>query len=260
MTLRDALKGSKNLVSIRLIQEIGPSLAANYAHQMGISTKIRAVPSLALGSSEVYLLDLVSAYGVYANNGVHVDPVSIVKIEDKIGNVIYRSRMHSREALRKETAIIMRDMLESVVNNGTGYAVRRDYKLYMPIGGKTGTTNDYTDALFVGFTPHFVAGVWVGYDDHQLSLGSGETGARAALPFWALFAKTLYDSVSFPPSEFSESANIVEMTICKETKKIATPYCIDQVKEKFILKYAPTETCDVHTGRKQLRSNRRRSF
>ena len=177
-----------------------------------------------------------------------------------MGNIIYKSRMHSREALRKETAHIMRDMLESVINNGTGYAVKRDYKFYVPAGGKTGTTNDYTDALFVGFTPHLATGVWVGYDDHQLSLGSGETGARAALPFWGLFMKTMYDSISFPVAEFEESANIIELTICKEPKKIETPYCIDQIKEKFILKYAPTESCDVHTGRQQVRKNRRRTF
>jgi penicillin-binding protein 1A len=260
MTLRDALKGSKNLVSIRLIQEIGPSLAADYASQMGISTTMRAVPSLALGSSEVYLLDLVSAYGVFSNNGIHVTPVSILKIEDKMGNIIYQSRIQSREALRKETAHLMRDMLEGVINNGTGYAVKRDYKFYVPAGGKTGTTNDYTDALFIGFTPHLAAGVWVGYDDHQLSLGSGETGARAALPFWGLFMKTLYDSISFPPAEFEESANIVELTICKESKKLAKSYCPDQIKEKFILKYAPTETCDIHTGREQILRNRRRTF
>jgi len=260
MTLKDALKGSKNLVSIRLIQEIGPSLAANYAQQMGISTKMRAVPSLALGSSEVYLLDLVSAYGIFSNNGVAVKPVSILKIEDKMGNIIYQSRMQSREALRKETAHIMRYMLEEVINRGTGYAVKRDYKFYVPAGGKTGTTNDYTDALFVGFTPHLAAGVWVGHDDHQLSLGKGETGARAALPFWGLFMKTIYDSLSFPESEFEQSANIVELTICKETKKIATPYCPVQIEEKFIMKYAPAGTCEIHTGRQQIRSNRRRTF
>ena len=260
MTLRDALKGSKNLVSIRLIQEIGPKLVANYAEQMGITTRIRPVPSLALGSSEVYLIDLVSAYGVFSNNGVYVKPVSILKIEDKMGNIIYQSRMHSREALRKETAHIMRDMLEGVINNGTGYAVKRDYKFYIPAGGKTGTTNDYTDALFVGFTPQLVAGIWVGHDDHQLSLGSGETGARAALPFWGQFMKSIYDSLDFPEAEFEESANIVQLTICKETKKIATPYCPEQVEEKFILKYAPTESCDVHTGRQELRQRRKRSF
>ena len=260
MTLREALKGSKNLVSIRLIQEIGPKLVANYAEQMGITTKIRPVPSLALGSSEVYLIDLVSAYGVFSNNGVYVKPVSILKIEDKMGNLIYQSRMQSREALRKETAHIMRDMLEGVINGGTGYALKRDYKFYVPAGGKTGTTNDYTDALFVGFTPHLVTGVWVGHDDHQLSLGSGETGAAAALPFWGKFMKAVYDSLDFPDAEFEESANIVQLTICKETKKIATPYCLEQVEEKFILKYAPTETCDVHTGRQELRQRRKRSF
>ena len=260
MSLRDALKGSKNLVSIRLIQEIGPSLAANYAHQMGISTRMRAVPSLALGSSEVYLLDLVSAYGVFANNGVYVKPVSILKIEDKIGNVIYQSRLQSKEALRKETAAIMRDMLEDVINHGTGYAVRRDYKFYVPAGGKTGTTNDYTDAWFVGFTPHLATGVWVGFDDHQLSLGPGETGAQAALPFWGLFMKSLYDSLSFTAAHFEESANIIEITICQESKKIASPYCPQQVKEKFILKYAPTEKCDIHTGRQLNRKDRRRRF
>ncbi len=138
--------------------------------------------------------------------------------------------------------------------------MKRDNKLYVPAGGKTATTNDYTHALFVGFTPHVATAVWVGYDDHQLSLGSGETGARAALPFWGLFMKTMYDSISFPAAEFEESANIIELTICKETQKIATPYCIDQIKEKFILKYAPTESCDVHTGRQQVRKNRRRTF
>ena len=260
MTLRDALKGSKNLVSIRLIQEIGPSLVASYAQQMGITTRIRPVPSLALGSSEVYLLDLVSAYGVFSNNGVYVKPVSIIKIEDKKGNIIFQNRIQSREALRKETAHIMRDMLEGVINNGTGYAVKRDYKFYVPAGGKTGTTNDYTDALFVGFTPQLATGVWVGYDDHQLSLGSGETGAMAALPFWGLFMKSIYDSLDFPDAEFEESANIVQLTICRETKKIATPYCPEQVEEKFILKYAPTESCDLHTGRQELKKNRRRSF
>ncbi len=152
MTLRDALKGSKNLVSIRLIQEIGPELVAEYAKRMGITTRIRPVPSLALGSSEVYLQELVSAYGTFANNGVHVDPISILKIEDKTGNVIYQARSLGREVLSRETTQIMRSMMEGVIRNGTGYALIRDYNFMVPAGGKTGTTNDYTDAWFVGFT------------------------------------------------------------------------------------------------------------
>jgi penicillin-binding protein 1A len=260
MSLREALRGSKNLVSIRLIQEIGPSLVADYARRMGVSTRIRAVPSLALGSSEVYLIELVSAYSIFANNGVQVKPISILKIEDKTGNVIYQNRSPAREVLRKETAFIMNDLLQNVINHGTGYAVRRDYKFYEPAGGKTGTTNDYTDAWFVGFTPQVVSGVWVGFDDPQLSLGRAETGARAALPFWAKFMETMYDSIDFPTMEFPESPNVIQVRICKESKKRATMYCPDVVEELFIIKDAPTETCDVHVGRYSTQKGRRRRF
>jgi penicillin-binding protein 1A len=260
MTLREALRGSKNLVSIRLIQEIGPQLVADYARRMGISTRIRPVSSLALGSSEVYLLELVSAFGIFANNGVHVDPISILKIEDKSGNIIYQARSPGREVLSKETAQLMRNLLQDVVNRGTGYAAKRDYEFYTPAGGKTGTTNDYTDAWFVGFTPHIATGVWVGYDDHQFSLGAGETGARAALPFWAKFMKMAYDSLDFPTADFEESPNLVKITVCKDSKKKATPYCPNQIEEMFILQNAPRESCDQHTGRQTNNRERRRRF
>jgi penicillin-binding protein 1A len=260
MSLRDALKGSKNLVSIRLIQEIGPELVADYARRMGITTRIRAVPSLALGSSEVYLQELVSAYGIFANNGVHVKPISILRIEDKTGNVIYQGRSLGREVLSRETTEIMRDLLQGVIRGGTGYGIVRDYKFTVPAGGKTGTTNDYTDAWFVGFTPQLATGVWVGFDDPQLSLGVGETGAQAALPFWGTFMKMVYDSLDFPPAQFEESPNVVEVEICKESKKRAGPYCPETVKELFILKNAPTETCDIHTGKHFINKDRRRSF
>jgi penicillin-binding protein 1A len=260
MTLREALQGSKNLVSIRLIQEIGPGLVADYAKYMGISTKIRAVPSLALGSSEVYLIELVSAFGIFCNNGVHVKPISILKIEDKTGNIIYHSRSPGREVLRKETAFIMNDLLQNVINHGTGYAVRRDFEFYNIAGGKTGTTNDYTDAWFIGFTPQLVSGVWVGFDDPKLSLGQGETGARAALPFWAQFMKTVYDSLRFPTLDFGESANVIRIKICNETKKRATIYCPDVIEELFILKNAPTSSCDVHTGKYSTQRVRKKRF
>jgi len=259
-SLREALRGSINLVTIRLIQEISPSLVAEYARRMGITTKIREVPSLALGSSEVYLIELVSAYGIFANNGVCVKPISILKIEDKTGNVIYQNRSASREVLRKETTYIMNDMLKHVINHGTGYAVRRDYKFYQPAGGKTGTTNDYTDAWFIGYTPQLVAGVWVGFDDPQLSLGRGETGAQAALPFWANFMEMVYDSIDFPQADFPESPNVVKIQICKETKKRATMYCPEVVEELFMLKDVPTESCDIHTGRFSTQKGRRRRF
>lgn len=260
MTLREAIRQSKNLVSIRLIQEITPRLVTSYAKRMGISTPLRPVPSLALGTSEVIPLELVSAYGVFSNNGVHVKPVSILRIEDKNGNVIYRDHPVRREVLSKETTYIMNDLLQGVVNQGTGYPIRRDYNFYQPAGGKTGTTNQFTDAWFVGFTPHLVAGVWVGFDDPKLTLGNGMAGGIAALPFWARFMKNVYDSISFPAAKFAEAPNVIRTRICKETKKLATSFCPEVVEELFNNKYVPTEKCDKHQGIERINTGRRRRF
>lgn len=260
MSLREGLRRSKNLVSIRLIREITPKLVAGYAKRMGLSTRIRPVSSLALGTSEVKPIELVAAYGVFSNNGVYVKPMSITKIEDKTGNVIYKNRSIGREVLSPETTQIMNNMLQDVVNHGTGYRVRRDFEFYESAGGKTGTTNNYTDAWFVGFTPHLASGVWVGFDDPSLSLGSGETGARAALPFWAKFMKTVYDSLDFPAKKFAESPNVVKIQICKSTKKLITNYCPEPIEELFNLKFVPTEVCDEHEGPQSVRRERRRRF
>jgi penicillin-binding protein 1A len=260
MSLREAQRRSKNLVTIRLIREITPRLVAGYAKRMGISTRIRAVSSLALGTSEVKPIELVSAYGVFSNNGVHVKPISIIKIEDKTGNVIYRNRSIGREVLSPETTQIMNSMLQDVINHGTGYAARRDFEFYEVAGGKTGTTNDHTDAWFVGFTPHLASGVWVGFDDPSLTLGPGETGATSALPFWATFMKSVYDSLDFPIKKFAESPNVVKIKICKSSKKLITNYCPEVVEELFNLKFVPTEVCDEHEGPTSVRRERRKRF
>jgi penicillin-binding protein 1A len=260
MSLREGLRRSKNLVSIRLIREITPRLVAGYAKRMGITTRIRPVSSLALGTSEVKPIELVSAYGIYSNNGVHVAPIAIIKIEDKTGNVIYRNRSVGREVLSPETTQIVNNMLQDVMNKGTGYGVRRDFKFYETAGGKTGTTNDYTDAWFCGFTAHLATGVWVGFDDPRLSLGSGETGARAALPLWAQFMKTVYDSLNFPVKKFAESPNVKAVQICKDTRKPITQYCPEPIEELFNLKFVPTDTCDKHEGPQSVRRERRKRF
>jgi len=248
LSLREALRNSKNLISIRLMQEIGPRVAASYAKRMGLTTEIRPHPSLALGTSEVIPLELVSAYGIFANNGVLVKPVSILKIEDKYGNIIYHNRSDHKEVLSKETAYIMNNMLQDVMNRGTGYPVRRDYKFYQAAGGKTGTTNDYTDAWFVGFTPQLAAGVWVGFDDPSINMGSGMAGGIAALPFWGFFIKTVYDSLNFPAAEFQQAINVIKVKICKQTHKLPTAYCPETFEELFNVKFKPEETCDVHVG------------
>ncbi len=260
MSLREGLRRSKNLVSIRLIREITPKLVAGYAQRMGITSHIRPVSSLALGTSEVRPIELVAAYGVFSNNGVHVKPIAITRIEDKTGNVIYVNRTIGREVLSPETTQIMNSMLQDVMNKGTGYGARRDYKFFEVAGGKTGTTNNYTDAWFVGFTAHLATGVWVGFDDPSFSLGSGETGARSALPLWANFMASVYDSLDFPPKKFAESPNVMTALICKETKKLATSYCPDTVEELFNLKFIPTEKCKLHEGPTSVRRERKKRF
>ena len=246
MTLREAIRGSINLVAVRLISDITPRTVVRYAKAMGITTPLRPFSSLALGSSEVNPLELVSAFGVFANNGVLVKPISIIKIEDRNGNIVYQARPDRREVLSPSTTYIMNNLLQDVVNHGTGYGVRRDYKFFHPAGGKTGTTNDNTNAWFVGFTPDMVAGVWVGLDDFQYNLGPGMAGAVAALPFWGKFMKTVYDSVKIKQGTFAEAPGIVRLKICNETKKIATPYCPDTYEEIFKVEFKPSETCDKH--------------
>lgn len=260
VTLRNALRRSLNSVSVRLIADITPRVVIRYARDMGITTKLRPFSSLALGSSEVKPLELVSAYGTFANNGVHVQPVSILKIEDKNGNIIYKAHPQKREVLSSATTYIMNDLLQNVINHGTGVRVRTKFKFYHPAGGKTGTTNNNSDAWFVGFTPDMVAGVWVGLDDYQYTLGSGMAGSVAALPFWADFMKTVYDSVMFQKKSFAESQDVVRLKLCSQSKKLATPYCPDTYEEIFNVKYKPNESCDIHTGPRIQKRSRRKRF
>jgi len=260
MTLREALRVSKNLVAVRLISDITPQTVIRYARAMGINSAMRPYSSLALGSFDVVPLELVSAFGIFANNGVHVKPISILKIEDRNGNLIYQNRPKHREVLSPQTTNLMNNLLQDVVNRGTGYALRRDYKFFIPTGGKTGTTNDNTNAWFIGFTPEIVAGVWVGLDDFQYNLGNGMAGAVAALPFWGRFMKTVYDSVAIKRLAFQESPGIITLRICRETKDLASAFCPDTYEEIFNAKYKPNDTCQKHAGPRAIEDRRKRRF
>ncbi|NOX88739.1 MAG: PBP1A family penicillin-binding protein [Calditrichaeota bacterium] len=260
VTLREALRRSLNSVAVRLIADITPQVVIKYAREMGISTPLPPYSSLALGSADVIPLEIVSAYGIFANNGVHVYPISILKIEDRNGNVIYSAHPKMKEALSPETTYIMNDMLQTVINRGTGVRARTVFKFYKKAGGKTGTTNSYTDAWFIGFTPDIVAGVWVGLDDFKYSLGRGMSGAVAALPFWAEFMKMVYDSLDINKYDFPQCSGVVRLKICKETRLLATPYCPDTFEELFNLKYAPTEKCTKHSEPMPYRKTRRKIF
>ena len=246
MTLRNGLMNSVNLIAANAITQLTtPEIVINYARKMGITTDLPAYPSLALGSGEVLLSDMVSAYAVFANNGIWNKPYAIERILDRNGREIYRSPRETREILSTETNYIMVDMLKSVARYGTGKNIRNYYKFKAPIGGKTGTTNDYTDAWFVGFTPILTTGVWVGVDDSRIPLGHRQSGSRAALPIWATFMKNTYDQLNLPYLDFEQPSTVRKFKICKESKLIPTPFCPTEY-EIFNVRYAPKEECNIH--------------
>lgn len=246
-TLREALRRSLNLVTVRLVQEVVPPfMVVKYARQMGFSTRIAAVDAVGLGSSGVIPLEAVAAYAIFASGGIYSKPNSLVSIEDRFGELIYSYNTEQRVTLSHETAYIMVDLLKSVINQGTGGSARWKYHFHMHAGGKTGTTNDFTDAWFIGFTPKLVCGVWVGLDDPTESLGPGQSGAIVALPIWAEFMKMTYDSLGWENEDFEMPAGVSYVTICDETKKIATPYCPVKVDELFRNDALPVGKCTKH--------------
>lgn len=185
MTLRRALTISANIPAVRLIEILGPASVANFAHQLGIASRLQPNLSLALGTSEVSLLELTAAYAVFANQGHWFRPYGVLEVVDRQGRIIWRTRPHKKVVMSRTGAAVVTDMLQNVVNAGTG---RRAKSLGRPLAGKTGTTNGYRDALFIGFSPTVAVGVWVGQDDFS-TLGERETGARAALPIWTEFMR-----------------------------------------------------------------------
>jgi len=254
VTLREALTRSLNLVTARLVQElVPPSEIVKVAHKMGITTPIPAVDAIALGATDVIPLEIISAYSSFPNKGIRVEPVFITKIEDVDGNIKYEhTHPVKREVLSEETAYIMTDMLRSNVLYGSGGPSHRVFGFRRPAGGKTGTTNDWSDAWFIGFTPQIVAGVWIGLDKPILTLGPRQSGQVVAVPVWSKFMKAYHDSLDIEIRNFERPEGIVEVRICNETKKIAGKYCPDIVTEIFNIKTMPTETCDKHrfSGRK----------
>jgi penicillin-binding protein 1A len=182
--LRRALIHSRNVVTVKLLDSIGVDYAISYARRLGISSQLTPTLALALGASGVTLQELLTAYSPFANLGDRVEPYLIEKIVDRNGHVVEEHQVKKESVISPQTAFIMNHLLQGVVEEGTG---ARAKKLGRPAAGKTGTTNEMKDAWFIGYTPELLTGVWVGYDDHNISLGKGETGGRAACPIWVYF-------------------------------------------------------------------------
>ncbi len=185
-TLRTALARSRNMVTVRLMEQVGVPAVQDVAKRMGIESKLESVWSLALGSSDVKLGELTAAYGTLANGGLHVPPVFIARIEGPNQEIVEENFPSARRAISPEVAYVMTSLMQGVIEEGTG---RRVHALGRPAAGKTGTTNDFRDAWFLGFTPELVTGVWVGFDDGT-ALGRHESGGRVASPIWLEFMQS----------------------------------------------------------------------
>jgi penicillin-binding protein 1A len=245
VTLRYALQQSINIPAIKLLRKVGTSLVASYARRMGIKSPIGQNLSMALGSSEVTLLELVTAYGVFANNGVRNDPLYILKVEDRNGTVLEKNAPRPTEVLSQQTAAVMTSMLQSVMDHGTGYPAR-ERGFLLPAAGKTGTMDDYMDAWFVGYVPSLVCGVWVGFDQKK-TIGPGMTGARAALPVWSDFM--IGATRGRPTEDFPMPLGTLNRQVCAETGMLATDACPDVTTEMFSEGSEPTEYCSAHPGK-----------
>ena len=245
-TMREGLRRSLNLISVRMIQEVIPAQAVKQtARRMGMSTDIRAVDAIALGTSEVHLLEIVAAYGTFANKGVYCKPFGITRIEDRYGNVLKEYYPKREEVLSTETSYMMTNLLQTVLDRGTGGSVRWKYHFYHPAAGKTGTTQGWTDAWFVGYSPYIAAGAWFGVDDPQVSLGQGSDGSKAALPAWARFMKASHDTLTYGHLEFEQPEKVLDIKICQITKALPRNSCPLET-EIFIAGTEPETRCSVH--------------
>ena len=224
ITFRKALSESKNIPAVRLVQMLGPSAVVQFAHTLGITSVLSPELSLALGTSEVSLLELTSVYAVFSNKGKTVKPLSITAVDDSRGRTIWHPKPEKRVVMSEEGAAIVTDMLAAVVQEGTG---RQAKTLQRPIAGKTGTTDDFRDAFFIGFSPDIAVGVWVGQDGNG-SLGKGETGSRAALPIWIDFMSAVLKDQPYRYFGIPDSVSQVRMDPL--TGKLTTDDSPDAVK------------------------------
>ncbi|MDX9820907.1 MAG: PBP1A family penicillin-binding protein [Syntrophales bacterium] len=234
-TLRNALTHSRNIVTIRVLQEIGVDYAAAYAANMGISGPIARNLSMALGTTGVSLLDLVRAYGVLANSGKKVQPFFIRKIVDRTGHVFEETAVKSEQVIDPRIAFMSTYVLEDVVESGTG---RRVKSIGRPVAAKTGTTDENRDAWFLGYTPSLVTGVWVGWDLER-SLGSQEVGGRAAAPIWLYFMEKAVQGT--PVETFAVPEGIVFIKVNPQTGAPAKPSDGGAIFECFIEGATPEE-------------------
>ena len=229
ITLRRALEQSRNVPAVRVMDQLGPSQVIAYARRLGLESPLPPYLAVALGAAEATLLEMTSAYSVYPNQGVRMRPYSVLKVTDREGNVLEENRPEPKDAIRADTAFVMTNLLRGVVQRGTA---AKAAALNWPIGGKTGTTDDYTDAWFIGFDPDITIGVWTGYDQKR-TMGPAGTGADSALPIWIDIMKAWIGTRTEPP-KFEPPGNIVFVAVDRSSGNAVAEGTPGAITESFI--------------------------
>ncbi|MCX7822705.1 MAG: PBP1A family penicillin-binding protein [Syntrophobacterales bacterium] len=239
MTLRKALALSRNVVAVKLANAVGIEEVVDMARKLGIESPLTPTLALSLGASGLPLIELTQAYSVFANNGVLVPFRFVTKVLDRHGNILEEFPVFQKTAISPDTAYIITDMLTAVIQEGTGKAAKA---LGRPVAGKTGTSNEFRDAWFIGYTPDYIAGVWVGYDDNTRSLGHGEAGGKLACPIWTDFMKEWL--VDKPAKPFTPPPQVVFVKVASvdgSEKTAYVPFKPDTVSSRKAYLEPPSE-------------------
>jgi 1A family penicillin-binding protein len=244
LTLREALAYSNNVITIKLLESIGVPYFVDYARKMGLPLRAQNDLSLALGTEEVTLSELVQSYAPLANGGLRTEPRTIIRIYDRNRHVWTETPPATVAVISPEAAFVTTSMLEDVMVYGTAKSLKR-FSTERPVAGKTGTTDDYRDAWFVGYTPQMVTGIWVGYDRPKPG-GKGFTGGAIAAPVWERFMRQAL--AGKPAVDFAKPETVVVATIDPATGYLATIDCPEQAEEFYVAGTAPTEYCPEHGG------------
>lgn len=258
VTLRKGLEESRNVVTAKLLEFISPQKGVDYCRKFGITSPVYPYLSLALGTFDMRLIELVSGFTAFPNKGIRIRPYFIDRIEDKEGNILEESKIETEEVISPQIAYMMTYLLQGVIQNGTG---RSASFLKWPLAGKTGTTDEYTDAWFIGFSPSLCAGVWVGHDK-KITIGERQSGAVAALPIWIDFfyrvikekEKTAEDNGEefVIDEEFEIPPNLSFVEIDRKTGLLASPICLFTMKEVFLPGTEPDRFCTHEDHMKTL--------
>jgi penicillin-binding protein 1A len=245
--MREALYLSRNLATIKLGMQLGEQTVVGEARRYGITTPLRPYPSLHIGANGVIPLEIIAAYTTFATLGTRAQPQGILRVEDAHGNILWQPTVRREEVMDPAHTWLMVDMMKDVIRRGTAYSAVWKAGFTIPAAGKTGTTDDYTDAWFIGYTPELVAGVWIGYDLQQRILDHNAGGGRITAPAWTAFMRDVYDRRP-APADWTRPDSLVTREVDWSNGYLATPYCPLEVRhwDWFYPGTEPTKACPVH--------------